>query len=65
MALKSFPLTMRALPAEIDVASTKPIPLMSLSDAETQDKLVWLTEGYYQTYRAAINQSPYVSNRDS
>ncbi|MEZ8791852.1 phospho-sugar mutase [Vibrio splendidus] len=46
---------------EIDVASTKPIPLMSLSDAETQDKLVWLTEGYYQTYRAAINQSPYVS----
>ncbi|MBB1462652.1 phospho-sugar mutase [Vibrio sp. SG41-7] len=46
---------------EVDVASTKPIPLMSLSDAETQDKLVWLTEGYYQTYRAAINQSPYVS----
>ncbi|MEZ8445587.1 phospho-sugar mutase [Vibrio splendidus] len=46
---------------EIDVASTKPIPLMSLSDAEAQDKLVWLTEGYYQTYRAAINQSPYVS----
>ncbi|PTP33070.1 phospho-sugar mutase [Vibrio splendidus] len=48
--------------AEIDIASTKPIPLMSLSDAETQGKLVWLTEGYYQTYRAAINQSPYVNN---
>ncbi|PTP93611.1 phospho-sugar mutase [Vibrio splendidus] len=47
---------------EIDVASTKPIPLMSLSDAETQGKLVWLTEGYYQTYRAAINQSPNVNN---
>ena len=47
---------------EIDVASTKPIPLMSLSDAEAQGKLVWLTEGYYQTYRAAINQSPYVNN---
>ncbi|WP_215403748.1 phospho-sugar mutase [Vibrio gigantis] len=47
--------------AEIDIASTKPIPLMSLSDAEVQGKLVWLTEGYYQTYRAAINQSPYVS----
>ncbi|CAK2459016.1 phosphomannomutase [Vibrio crassostreae] len=47
--------------AEIDIASTKPIPLMSLNDAETQGKLVWLTEGYYQTYRAAINQSPYVS----
>ncbi|MEZ8317576.1 phospho-sugar mutase [Vibrio splendidus] len=46
---------------EIGVASTKPIPLMSLSDAETQGKLVWLTEGYYQTYRTAINQSPYVS----
>ncbi|MDH6024758.1 phospho-sugar mutase [Vibrio splendidus] len=48
--------------AEIDIASTKPLPLMSLSDAETQGKLVWLTEGYYQTYRAAINQSPYVNN---
>ncbi|MFA0112438.1 phospho-sugar mutase [Vibrio sp. 10N.261.46.E11] len=47
--------------AEIDIASTKAIPLMSLSDAETQGKLVWLTEGYYQTYRAAINQSPHVS----
>lgn len=47
---------------EIDVASTKPIPLISLSDAEKQGSLVWLTEGYYQTYRAAINQSPYVRN---
>lgn len=47
--------------SEIDIASTKPIPLLSLSDAEAQGKLVWLTEGYYQTYRAAINQSPYVS----
>lgn len=48
--------------AEIDSAATKPIPLMSLSDAEKQGKLVWLTEGYYQTYRAAINQSPFVKN---
>ncbi|MFV8463881.1 phospho-sugar mutase [Vibrio campbellii] len=48
--------------AEIDSAAAKPIPLMSLSDAETQGKLVWLTEGYYQTYRAAINQSPFVKN---
>lgn len=48
--------------AEIDSAATKPIPLMSLSDAETQGKLVWLTEGYYQTYRAVINQSPFVKN---
>jgi phosphomannomutase len=47
---------------QIDVASTKPIPLISLSDAEKQGNLVWLTEGYYQTYRAAINQSPYVRN---
>ncbi|MDN3629570.1 phospho-sugar mutase [Vibrio lentus] len=47
---------------EIDVASTKPIPLISLSDAEKQGNLVWLTEGYYQTYRAAINQSHYVRN---
>ena len=48
--------------AEIEIASTKPIPLLSLSDAEKQGKLVWLTEGYYQTYRAAINQSPHVNN---
>lgn len=48
--------------AEIGSAATKPIPLMSLSDAEKQGKLVWLTEGYYQTYRAAINQSPFVKN---
>ncbi|NAZ97730.1 phospho-sugar mutase [Vibrio toranzoniae] len=47
--------------AEIDIASTKPIPLISLSDAEQQGNLVWLTEGYYQTYRAAISQSPYVN----
>ncbi|WP_299692192.1 phospho-sugar mutase [uncultured Vibrio sp.] len=47
---------------EITRASTKPIPLLSLSDAEKQGSLVWLTEGYYQTYRAAINQSPYVNN---
>lgn len=47
---------------EIEIASTKPIPLISLSDAEKQGNLVWLTEGYYQTYRAAINQSPYVRN---
>ncbi|MEZ8018857.1 phospho-sugar mutase [Vibrio splendidus] len=48
--------------AEIEIASTKPIPLLSLSDAEKQGKLVWLTEGYYQTYRAAINQSSHVNN---
>ncbi|WP_241805124.1 phospho-sugar mutase, partial [Vibrio cyclitrophicus] len=48
--------------AEIDTAAAKPIPLMNLSDAEQQGKLVWLTEGYYQTYRAAINQSPHVKN---
>ncbi|MEZ8284156.1 phosphoglucomutase [Vibrio splendidus] len=48
--------------AEIEIASTKPIPLLSLSDAEKQGKFVWLTEGYYQTYRAAINQSPHVNN---
>ncbi|MEC7941320.1 MAG: phospho-sugar mutase [Pseudomonadota bacterium] len=48
--------------AEIDSAATKPIPLMSLNEAANQGKLVWLTEGYYQTYRAAINQSPFVKN---
>jgi phosphomannomutase len=48
--------------AEINVASSKQIPLISLSDAEKQGNLIWLTEDYYQTYRTAINQSPYVRN---
>ncbi|MBN8089629.1 phospho-sugar mutase [Vibrio vulnificus] len=44
--------------AEIEQATHKPIPLMSLSDAEKHGLLVWLKEDYYQTYRQAMNTHP-------
>ncbi|KJY84479.1 phosphoglucomutase [Vibrio galatheae] len=47
---------------EIDLAATKPIPLMSLSDAETHNLLIWLREDYYQTYRQAMNTNPLLGN---
>ncbi|MGF1754559.1 phospho-sugar mutase [Vibrio makurazakiensis] len=47
--------------AEIQIASTKPIPLMCLSDAEKKGDLVWLKEDYYQSYRDTINASPFIN----
>ncbi|RYU71405.1 phospho-sugar mutase [Aliivibrio finisterrensis] len=47
---------------EIDIAATKPIPLMSLSDAEARGLLVWLDDEYYQCYRNAMNSNPLLSN---
>ncbi|UPQ89547.1 phospho-sugar mutase [Vibrio sinaloensis] len=49
--------------AEIDIAATKPIPLMSLADAEKQGLLTWLQEDYYQTYRQAMNHNPLLQKR--
>ncbi|EIO4057786.1 phospho-sugar mutase [Vibrio vulnificus] len=43
---------------EIEQATHKPIPLMSLSDAEKHGLLVWLKDDYYQTYRQAMNTHP-------
>ena len=51
--------------AEIAIAATRPIPLMSLSDAEQREQLVWLTEDYYQTYRTSVNQSPFIEGDTS
>lgn len=51
--------------AEIDIAATKPIPLMSLSDAEKEEKLVWLTEEYYQAYRQAVNTASFINKQGS
>ncbi|NOH78291.1 phospho-sugar mutase [Vibrio sp. RE86] len=48
--------------AEIDIAATKPIPLMALDDAEKHNLLVWLKEDYYQTYRETMNNNPLLSN---
>lgn len=48
--------------AEIDLAATKPIPLMSLSDAETHGLLEWLKDDYYQTYRQTMNDNPLLNN---
>lgn len=48
--------------AEIDIAATKPIPLMSLSDAETHGLLEWLKDDYYQTYRQTMNDNPLLNN---
>lgn len=47
---------------EIDIAATKPIPLMSLSDAEGRGLLVWLDDEYYQSYRETMNRNPLLSN---
>lgn len=44
--------------AEIDLAAQKPIPLLSLSEAEKHGLLVWLKDDYYQTYRQTMNTHP-------
>ncbi|MEL7291477.1 MAG: phospho-sugar mutase [Pseudomonadota bacterium] len=49
--------------AEIEIAATKPIPLMSLADAEKQGLLTWLQEDYYQIYRQAMNNNPLLQKR--
>ncbi|MDC5705958.1 phospho-sugar mutase [Vibrio europaeus] len=47
---------------EIDIAATKPIPLMALDDAEKHGLLVWLKEDYYETYRPTMNNNPLLAN---
>ncbi len=48
--------------AEIEQAATKPVPLMSLDDAEKHGLLVWLKDDYYQTYRSTMNTNPLMAN---
>lgn len=48
--------------AEIEKAATKPVPLMSLDDAEKHGLLVWLKDDYYQTYRRTMNTNPLLAN---
>ncbi len=48
--------------AEIEQAATKPVPLMSLDDAEKHGLLVWLKDDYYQSYRSTMNTNPLLAN---
>ncbi|MDA0130094.1 phospho-sugar mutase [Vibrio sp. MarTm2] len=50
---------------EIDIAATKPVPLMSLDDAQAHQLLVWLKEDYYQTYRQTMNSNALLSNHNA
>lgn len=50
---------------EIDIAATKPVPLMSLDDAQAHQRLVWLKEDYYQTYRQTMNSNALLSNHNA
>ncbi|CAK4075306.1 phospho-sugar mutase [Vibrio sp. 16] len=50
---------------EIDIAATKPVPLMSLDDAQAHQLLVWLKEEYYQTYRQTMNSNALLSNHNA
>jgi len=40
--------------AQIDRAATLPIPFLSLDDAITQTKLIWLQDDFYQAYQQGI-----------
>ncbi|MDP5252669.1 MULTISPECIES: phospho-sugar mutase [unclassified Vibrio] len=48
----------QGIAAEIEKATTEPLNVMPLEQAEQQGLLVWLEDDYYQTYRTAINQQP-------
>lgn len=48
--------------AQIDLAATRAIPMMTLSDAEQNGLLEWLQDEYYQTYRKTMNANPLLGN---
>ncbi|MEF1285363.1 MULTISPECIES: phospho-sugar mutase [unclassified Vibrio] len=48
--------------AQIDLAATRAIPMMTLSDAEQNGLLEWLQDDYYQTYRKTMNANPLLGN---
>lgn len=48
--------------SDIDTASVKPIPYLSLDDAKEQGLLIWLEDDYYQSYRHTMNNNPLLSN---
>ncbi len=50
---------------KIEHATTEPLKLLVLEDAEAQGLLTWLADDYYQTYRQAINSNPLLAADDS
>lgn len=44
--------------ANIEQAAMQPLTLLPLKEAQSQGKLVWLDETYFQAYRETINRSP-------
>lgn len=50
---------------EINIAATKPVPLMNLDDAEKHDLLIWLKDDYYQTYRQTMNSNALLANHQN
>jgi phosphomannomutase len=44
--------------SKIDQATTKPLTVMPLEQANEQGLLEWLKEDYYQSYRSAMNGNP-------
>lgn len=49
--------------SEIDIAATKPIPLMALDDAKKHQLLQWLDDSYYQTYRDVMASNPLLHSK--
>ncbi|WP_372941061.1 phospho-sugar mutase [Shewanella sp.] len=43
--------------ARITQAATQAIPFMELSAAKAQDKLIWLKDDFYQTYRQGVHSA--------
>ncbi|WP_282109602.1 phospho-sugar mutase [Shewanella algicola] len=43
--------------ARITQAATQTIPFMELSAAKAQDKLIWLKDDFYQTYRQGVHSA--------
>lgn len=48
--------------AQIELAATKAIPFLAQDEAVAQGKLIWLNEGYYETYRNGVKQSSVLQN---
>lgn len=48
--------------AQIDIAASEPLPVMSVEDAEHQGLLTWLNGDFYTEYRKTLNNSAILSN---
>ncbi|GAB2643321.1 phospho-sugar mutase [Vibrio panuliri] len=46
----------------IDIAAQSPLELLSVEEAVALDRLIWLEDDYYQSYRDAMNANPLLKN---